>query len=259
MPPSVPPERPLTPPDPVVGRDDLVVRQRARGGGERETVADLDALDRLDAHQRAGEPRVEAAVPVHVRAEARRQAVHDDLDDAAEGVAVLVGLVDRGDHRLAGVGVQAADRVVVEAGDVVGLRPRGRRARGRRRARRRGRRSGRRRPARGSWRPPGRARPGPRSRGRRRAPGPDGPRRSRTSACRPGRRGPGRGRVSGALRASASSSAGSTGSADITFSHLGHSVLPIWIATGPPWVSPWRTPPTIVTSSCSNFIRAPRP
>ena len=30
-----------------------------------------------------------------VRAEARRQAVHDDLDDAAEGVAVLVGLVDR--------------------------------------------------------------------------------------------------------------------------------------------------------------------
>ena len=73
------------------------------------------------------------------------------------------------------------------------------------------------------------------------------------SAC------PGRGRVSAALRASASSSTGSTGSADMTFSHLGHSVLPTWMATGPPWVSPWRTPPMTVTSSASNFIRAPRP
>ena len=36
---------------------------------------------------------------------------------------------------------------------------------------------------------------------------------------------PGRGRVSGALRARSSSWAGSTGSADITVSHLGHSVL----------------------------------
>ncbi len=39
-----------------------------------------------------------------------------------------------------------------------------------------------------------------------------------------------------------SSSTGSTGSAVITLSHLGHSVLPIWIATGLPWVRPWRTP-----------------
>ncbi len=72
-----------------------------------------------------------------------RQPVHDDLDDAAEGVAVLVGLVDRGDHRLAGVGVEAAHRVVVEPGHVVGAGDRRRPARARRRARRRGRRSGR--------------------------------------------------------------------------------------------------------------------
>ena len=65
--------------------------------------------------------------------------------------------------------------------------------------------------------------------------------------------------MSAALRARASSSTGSTGSADMTFSHLGHSVLPTWMATGPPWVSPWRTPPMTVTSSASNFIRAPRP
>ena len=30
-------------------------------------------------------------------------------------------------------------------------------------------------------------------------------------------------------------------------------------ATGPPWLRPCRTPPVMLTSSCSNFIRAPRP
>ena len=45
----------------------------------------------------------------------------------------------------------------------------------------------------------------------------------------------------------------------MTFSHFGHSVLAISMATGEPMVEPWRTPPTSVTWSCSNFIRAPRP
>src|SRR3954449_12416808 len=73
------------------------------------------------------------------------------------------------------------------------------------------------------------------------------------SAC------PGRGRVNGALRARSASTSGSTGSAAITCSHLGHSVLAISIATGPPWVRACRTPPSNVTWSCSNVIRAPRP
>src|SRR6202020_1439006 len=50
-----------------------------------------------------------------------------------------------------------------------------------------------------------------------------------------------------------------TGSGDMTVSHLGHSVLPTRMATGPPSVTPCRTPPVSSTSSCSNFIRAPRP
>jgi hypothetical protein len=83
---------------------------------------------------------------------------------------------------------------------------------------------------------------------------------SKSYFCMPARSAwPGRGRVSGALRPVSLSSPGSTGSADMTFSHFGHSVLPTLMATGPPWDSPWRTPPTMVTSSCSNFIRAPRP
>jgi len=40
---------------------------------------------------------------------------------------------------------------------------------------------------------------------------------------------------------------------------LGHSVLPTRIATGLPSVTPCRTPAVISASSCSNFIRAPRP
>ncbi|CAB4858273.1 unannotated protein [freshwater metagenome] len=72
------------------------------------------------------------------------------------------------------------------------------------------------------------------------------------SAC------PGRGRVSAAPRP-LSNTAGSTGSTLITSVHLGHSVFVIRSATGPPMVSPCRTPPETKTSSASNFIRAPRP
>lgn len=100
--------------DAVLGGQDLVVRLGAGHPGEVEAVADLDALDGLDAHERAGEAGVEPAVPVHVRAEPDGHAVRQHLDDAAEGVAVLVGLVDLGDHRLARVGVEAAHRVGVE-------------------------------------------------------------------------------------------------------------------------------------------------
>ena len=57
---------------------------------------------------------------MHVRAEAGRESVDHHLDDAAEGVAVLVRLVDALDHQLRGVGVQAAHRVVVEARHVIG-------------------------------------------------------------------------------------------------------------------------------------------
>ena len=68
---------------------------RAAQPREREAVADLDALDRLDAHQRRGEPRVEAVVLARVRAEARRNAGRAHLDDAAERVAILARRVDR--------------------------------------------------------------------------------------------------------------------------------------------------------------------
>ena len=145
--------------------------------------------------------RVEPAVPVHVRAEARRQAVHDHLDDAAEGVAVLVGLVDLGDHRGRRVGVEAAHRVVVERGPRRRGRAQRRRARARRRARPRATRSGRPAPARGSAGDPARARRGRRSRGRE-ARSRTGRASSKPYFCMPDQVGvpgtrPGQGRVAG--------------------------------------------------------------
>ena len=47
----------------------LVVRDAAAAARGLEAVADLDALDRLDAHQRAGQPAVEAVVAAGERAE----------------------------------------------------------------------------------------------------------------------------------------------------------------------------------------------
>ena len=64
-----------------------------RTRGEREAVADLDALDRLDAHQRGGEPRVEPVVLRRVRAEPRRNAARATTSTiAAERVAILRGV-----------------------------------------------------------------------------------------------------------------------------------------------------------------------
>jgi hypothetical protein len=62
---------------------------------EREAVADLDALHRLNPHQRRGKPRVEAVVLARIRAEPGRNALRTNLDDAAERVAILPRGVDR--------------------------------------------------------------------------------------------------------------------------------------------------------------------
>ena len=75
---------------------DRVVGHASPSAGDLEPVADLDALDGLDAHDRLGEQRVELAVPVHVAAEADRHAVAEHLDDAAERVAVLGRGLDLG-------------------------------------------------------------------------------------------------------------------------------------------------------------------
>ena len=74
--------------------EDLVVRLRAAPLGELEPGADLDALHRLNPHQRGRQPGVQALVLGRVRAEPRRDSARDDFDDAADGVALGSSLVD---------------------------------------------------------------------------------------------------------------------------------------------------------------------
>ena len=69
--------------------------------GRGEPVADLDALHRLDRHQRRGEAGVELAVPMHVGTEPGRHAVGEHLEDAARAVLRLAQPVDLGHHRRA--------------------------------------------------------------------------------------------------------------------------------------------------------------
>ena len=97
----------LVPADRVVGR-------APPPPGDVEAVADLDALDRLDAHHRLGEQGVELAIPVDVAAETDGHAVAEHLDDATERVTVLGGGLDLEDHRLGGGRVEAAHGRLVD-------------------------------------------------------------------------------------------------------------------------------------------------
>ena len=100
---------------PVGVAHDLVVGLRTRGvaasSNPSPTSTPLIAWMPISA---AGQPGVEAAVPVHVAAQARRQAVAEHLDHPAQGVAVLAGRVDLGDHRRARRRVEAAHRVGID-------------------------------------------------------------------------------------------------------------------------------------------------
>ena len=229
---------------------DRVVRLAAAHAGDREALADLDRLHRLDAHQRLREQAVDATIPVHVRTEPGRHAVAEHLDHSAERVAGLRRLFDLADHVGFGVGIEAAHLGRVDLREVVGRRAvRDRRGRGAELhhvAQHRDVAGARATP----WRPR-RPRRAPRSRAPTRARARRGRRRSRTSACPRGRRGRG-GAGSAATRCG-------PGADDISSAHfpVAHSLLRIRIASGLPSVRPWRTPPRNSTSSFSKRMRGP--
>src|SRR6185312_7924920 len=66
----------------------LVVGNAASPARGLEPVADLDALDRLDAHDSPGKLTVEPVVAAGERAQPDGQPVGDGLDDPTERVAV---------------------------------------------------------------------------------------------------------------------------------------------------------------------------
>src|ERR1043165_6965077 len=95
---------------------DLVVHLRAGKPRGLDARADGDGLDRRDGHQRAREPSVELRVPGGVRAEAGDDSARDDLEDAAERVALAPLLVNERDHPVLRFGVGAAQRRFVGDG-----------------------------------------------------------------------------------------------------------------------------------------------
>ena len=78
--------------------------------GCSHAAAEFHGLHCLQAHQRLREQAVETLVPVGVGADAGRQAVNDDLEDAADGVAGAERLVDLGLHGGFGFGVGAGEQ-----------------------------------------------------------------------------------------------------------------------------------------------------
>src|SRR2546426_8170622 len=92
----------------LVVEQDLVVNSRTRPARGFEAETELAALDRLDRADGLGQAAVEAAVPLHVRAQSHRAAERDHFEDAAARVAFAAGLVDRLDHPGLGGGIGAA-------------------------------------------------------------------------------------------------------------------------------------------------------
>ncbi len=80
----------------------FVVQFRAEDARRTEAHPELDALDRLQAHQRVRDAAVELAVPLHVAAEADRESARNHFHDAAESVAGLFAFVDCGDNPVLG-------------------------------------------------------------------------------------------------------------------------------------------------------------
>ena len=242
--PSVPPERPLVAAQPV-RRSARSVVGREPVAASFEAVADLDPLIAWMPIS-AGQAGVDPPVPVHgspgpAAARARRP------DDTAEGVAVPgPGRSPRPEFGM-GVGVEAADGVVVEAGHVpgTGQRPAGARTppslddvrhdpctHGPLEVKVRGDLTQR--------HPRGRLRAEARSR--------TGRASSKSYFCMPTRSAwPGWGCVSGALQRLGLQDGGVDGSADMTCSPLGPLGAVDPMATGLPWSLPWRTPLTNVT------------
>ena len=83
---------------PAVFQIDLVVHAAAAAHRRRKAEAELDPLDRLDAHHGARQVPVQLAAVAHAAAKAALQAAHAHLDDAAGGIFVLFDGVD-GVHR----------------------------------------------------------------------------------------------------------------------------------------------------------------
>src|SRR5207244_9180854 len=102
---------------------DGVLHRAPAHAGDRESLADLDRLHRLDAHQRLREHPVDTAIPMHVRTEPGRDPEAEHLDDPAERIPRLRRLLDLPDHLGFRVGIAAPHFRAVDRLEVAGTGP----------------------------------------------------------------------------------------------------------------------------------------
>src|SRR5688500_453341 len=88
---------------------DFVVHAGARPSRRLEAHPELAPLDGLDRAERLGQAAVEATIPLHIGAETDRAADGHRLEDAAQGVTLLLGAVDGRDDGLFRGRIGAAD------------------------------------------------------------------------------------------------------------------------------------------------------
>src|SRR5262249_16718744 len=92
---------------------DLVVSDGPRPARRRDGGAELDRLDCGNGKQRLADAPVELEVPRGERAESRRNAARPDENRSSEGLSLLTGRVDRGDHALLDPGVERPQRRIL--------------------------------------------------------------------------------------------------------------------------------------------------
>ena len=83
-----------------------------------ESVANFNALDGLNPHERTGKPRVQSAIPVHVAAEPHGDSVCQYFDYTTYGVARLMSIGDLVIHCGTGRRVKTAKRILVNSVDI---------------------------------------------------------------------------------------------------------------------------------------------
>ncbi len=72
-----------------------IVNLRTWQASRFEAEADLDALDRLNCHDRLRDPSIQFLVPLSVRTEPKRQSFDPDFYDSAECITLLARLVNQ--------------------------------------------------------------------------------------------------------------------------------------------------------------------
>ena len=79
---------------------DVVVHLRAKAVCRFEAHPHLNPFHGLDAHQGHSEPAGEATIPLSITTQPKRRVRDHDFKDPPQGVALMLGLPDPGDHFL---------------------------------------------------------------------------------------------------------------------------------------------------------------